>query len=397
MRVGIYGGTFNPPHTGHESSAKIAVAQLKLDTLAVIPVGVPPHKPMPLGSPPAEIRLIMARNSFDDLPNTIISDIEAKNANPCYTIDTVEAIKKLYPKAEIFLLMGTDMYLSIETWKSYKSLLENVTPTVFSRNYDDIQKIEEHSRHIYKHYGANTEIVENKIVPVSSSCLRENLPNREGKRYINDTNYSYIIKNRFYNAKPDWQWLREKAYSMLTPKRIPHVAACEKAAVELAKRWGVDIDDARESAILHDITKKFTFEEHVKTLEDNGISVLNITKADEKLLHCHTGAVLAGAIFGASKSVQEAIRWHTTGKAGMSPLAKVLYLADYIEDTRDFPEVDKLRNLAFLSIDDAMLMGLDMTASELRARGITPDKATLDAISDIKLSVGATRKTDNTV
>jgi len=247
-----------------------------------------------------------------------------------------------------------------------------------------LHKIREHSRHLSENYGVYTETVENTIIPVSSSWLRSNLPNREGKGYIKDTNYSYIIRGRLYGARPDWQWLREKAYLMLTKKRIAHVAACEAVAVKLAERWGVCTDDAREAAILHDITKKFNFSKHLEALESNGIDIEGISQSEEKLLHARTGAVLAGAEFGASETVQDAIRWHTTGKAGMSKLAKVLYLADYIEATRDFPGVEKLRNLAFLNLDEAMLMGLEMTASDLMSRGIAPDKATADAISDLK-------------
>ena len=384
MRVGIYGGTFNPPHTGHENSARIAKGQLNLDTLVIIPAGVPPHKPMPLDSPAPSIRFEMAINAFSDLPDTIVSDFEIKKIGPSYTADTVEVIKSLYPGAEIFLLMGTDMYMSLETWKDHRSLLSSVIPAVFSRNADDTQKIGEYSHHLNEKYGVRTETVKNTVVPVSSSFLRESLPNREGKGYIKDTNYSYIIKSRLYSAKPDWQWLREKAYAMLSAKRIPHVKACEAAAVELAERWGVASDDAREAAILHDITKKLGFSEHIKILEDNGISTLNITKDEDKLLHSWTGSLLAKAMFGIFEPVADAIRWHTTGKAGMSKLAKILYLADYIEETRDFSGLEELRKLAFSNIDEAMVMGLEMTASDLSARGIVPDKSTLDAISDLK-------------
>ena len=384
MKVGIYGGTFNPPHTGHESSAVTAISQLGLDSLVIIPVGVPPHKPMPLGSPPADARLLMTQNSFNDLPNTTVSDIEARNTQPSYTVETIDMIKHTYPEAKLFLLMGTDMYLTLETWKGFHSLLKMITPAVFSRDDNDLQEITEYASYLRAKYGVVTEVIMNSVVPVSSSQLREALPKRGGARYIKDTNYSYIIRCRLYGAKPDWDWLRGRAYSMLSPKRVPHVAACEAAAVSLAERWNVDIDDARESAILHDITKKLDKNAHIKALKDNGVFVGTLRHDEEKLLHAKSGSVISKVMFGVSDEVEEAIRWHTTGKAGMTALAKVLYLADYIESTRDFPGVEELRRLAYENLDKAMVMGLEMTVSDVKARGIIPDEGTLDAISDLR-------------
>jgi len=384
VRVGIFGGTFNPPHIGHVESAKTAAAALNLDILVVIPVGVPPHKAFPEGSPSADIRLQMSQNTFGVLPKTVVSDIESKNLRPSFTVDTVEVLSQIYHNAELYLLMGTDMYLSIETWKNFKSFLKNITPAVFSRNEDDRQKISAHSAYLRETYNTETETVSNDVIPISSSEIREMLPKRGGVRYITDTNYAYIISNRLYNAQPDWQWLRNKAHAMLEPNRVPHVASCETEAVKLAERWGVDADCAREAAILHDITKIFDVSEHIKTLEDNGITIEPMTKDEEKLLHARSGAVLAKVIFGAPDEVVEAIRWHTTGKAGMSELSKVLYLADYIESTRDFPGVQELRELAYKDINEAMVLGLEMTVSDVESRGIIPDEDTLGAITDLK-------------
>jgi len=244
VRVGIYGGTFNPPHIGHENSAREAAEQLGLDLLVIVPVGIPPHKPLPEETPCADIRLFMTHNSFNKTPKTIVSNIEISNPGPSYTVETVSVIKQIYPEAELFLLMGSDMYLALESWKDFEPLLLMVKPAVFSRSSGDKKRITEHSIHIKQRYDVETSTVMNKIVPISSSGLRDMLRKRGGVGYIKDTNYSYIIKNRLYGAKPDWSWLRERAYSMLNPARVPHVTACETAALELASRWGANIDDA---------------------------------------------------------------------------------------------------------------------------------------------------------
>jgi len=384
VKVGIYGGTFNPPHIGHERAAKAAANQLGLDLLVIVPVGVPPHKPLPPGSPSADVRLFMTHTAFYKARNTIVSNIEVTNLEPSFTIETVSVIGRIYPDAELFLLLGTDIYLTLETWKDYVALLGIVTLAVFSRGNDDVQRIRDYASLIEERYGATTKMVMNTVVPISSSGLRDMLPKRGGLGYINDTNYSYIIKNGLYGARADWNWLRERAYSMLSPSRIQHVTATETAALSLARRWGVDLDDAREASILHDITKKFGLEAHMRVFEDYGFAVGALRLSEEKLLHAKTGALLAKAVFGVSDEVENAIKWHTTGRAGMSTLEKVLYLADYIEATRDFPGVEELRRAAYESLGDAMAMGLEMTIADVTARGIHPDQATIDALNDIR-------------
>jgi len=385
MRVGIFGGTFNPPHIGHVLSALTASNQLELDILLIVPSGVPPHKPLPEDTPSADIRLFMTMMAFWNVDRTIVSDIEVKNPLPSYTVNTVATIRQMFPAAEIFLLLGTDMFLTLETWKDYEKLLSMVTPAIFFRSSDDREKIKTYSSIIRERYGVASRTIINNVVQISSSELREMLTKREGVRYITDTNYSYIIKNKLYNAKPNWDWLRERAYSMLNPERIPHVAGCEKAALLLAERWGADLDDAREAAILHDITKRFGTYEHIRILEDRGISPGELSNSEEKLLHPKTGAILAKDIFGVSQAVVDAIMWHTTGRAGMSLLEKVIYVADYIEETRDIPGVDSLRELACSDLNEAVKLGLEMTIEDIRSRGITPNNITIEALSDIIL------------
>jgi len=356
MKIGIFGGAFNPPHTGHVQAVKRAVTEHKLDLLIVIPTGTPSHKTLPPDTPRPEIRFQMAQNAFSGIPNLIISDMEIHSADSNYTIDTVAALKTEYPGADFFLLVGTDMYNSLDTWKESESLISTVTPVLLSRD----------------------------IVDISSTELRKMLPERGGAGFISPLNYAFIIKYRYYGAKPDWEWLRARAHLMLDPERIPHVDACESAAIRLAERWNVAPDDAREAAILHDITKKLDFRENMCIIAEHTVVLGDLGGNEAKLLHSITGALLAQSMFGVSDAVASAIRWHTTGRAGMSTLEKVIYIADYIESTRDFPGVETLRQEAFNNIDGAMIMGLEMTIGNLLARGITPTAATYDALNDLK-------------
>jgi len=387
LKIGVFGGTFNPPHTGHIQSAKTASKQLGLDLLMVIPAGIPPHKALSENAPPPEVRLEMTRLSFHSLPDTIISDIEISGTTPSYSINTISMIKRHYSSADVYLLVGTDMYLSLETWKESEKLLKAVRPAVFIRNPADKDLISEYSRRLLNNFGVHTNTIDNDVVDISSSQLRDMLPKREGVRYIDDTTYGYIIKNRIYGAKPDWDWLRDRAYSMLDPSRIPHVNGCEQEALLLAKRWGVDPDDAREAAILHDITKILSLQENLLILKDHGIQIPKLEKNEEKLLHSKTGALLAKSLFGVSENVANAIMWHTTGRAGMSPLEKVIYIADYIEPERDFPGVEDLRKAAYEDLDKALTIGFETSIQDMNNRGIIPDESTFNALQDIKKQI----------
>jgi len=356
MKIGLFGGAFNPPHTGHVQAVTTAATEQKLDLLIVVPTGTPSHKTLPPGTPKPEIRFQMTQNAFSGMPNVLVSDLEIHSQDNNYTIDTVASLRREYPGADFFLLVGTDMYDSLDTWKESESLISTVTPVLLSRD----------------------------IVDISSTELRKMLPERGGAGFISPSNYAFIIKHRYYGAKPDWNWLRARAHSMLDPERIPHVDACESVAIRLAERWNVDPEDAREAAILHDITKKLDFRENMCIIAEHTVVIGDLGGNEAKLLHSITGALLATTEFGVSDAVANAIKWHTTGRTGMSALEKVIYIADYIEPNRDFPGVGTLRQKAFNNIDDAMVMGLEMTIGNLLARGITPTAATYDALNDLK-------------
>ena len=103
-----------------------------------------------------------------------------------------------------------------------------------------------------------------------------------------------------------------------------------------------------------------------------------------KLLHSKTGAALADHVFCEPKEECEAIFSHTTGKAGMTKLDKILYLADYMEPTRDFDGVEELRRLVWEDLDQAMILGLEMSIEELKERGVPVHRNTLAALEDLQ-------------
>jgi len=379
MKIGIYGGTFNPPHLGHMAAAKTAAQVLGLDKLILIPVAEPPHKQLPEGSATPEQRLEMVRLMADNLnmPGVVqVSDVELRRQGKSYTSDTLTVIKALYPEAELWLLMGTDMFLTIQNWHKPERIMELASICAFGRTEQDGEDLFAPQRKfLQEKYNARlTTITLPGLVDISSTQLREVLDDGQGEEYLCPAVYGYILMNGLYGTKADLKHLdltelRACAYSMVRAKRIPHIRGTEEEAVRLAKRWDVDETLARRAAILHDCTKYLELDEQLALCKRYGVELDELEQRAVKLLHSKTGACIAKHVFGEDEQVYQAIFWHTTGKADMSLLEKVIYLADYIEPTRDFDGVEPLRALAYEDIDKALLMGMNMTIEEMEQRG----------------------------
>ena len=354
MRIAIYGGCFNPPHLGHVAAARDSYEALRPDLFLVLPDRQPPHKvPFP-GEPDPKERLELCRAAFQELPWAQVSDLCFEREGPCYMSDTLRELREQYPGDDLILILGADMFMSIETWHDAGELLKDLHLAVLVRDALSRGTLEALSRRLALQYGTRTELMPNEPLPISSSQVRVLLPKRMGEDLLPQEVYAAIIRNRWYGAQVSLKWLRKQVYAMLKPSRIPHVAGCEKAASALARRWGADPDTAAEAGILHDMTKRWTTEEQLQYCRENGIALDPCEERNPQLLHAMTGAVAAKQFFGASDEICRSIRWHTTGKPDMDLLEKIVYLADVIEENRSYPEVDELRKMCFQNLDAAM-------------------------------------------
>ena len=165
---------------------------------------------------------------------------------------------------------------------------------------------------------------------------------------------------------------------------LKNVLGTEQEAIRLAERYGADVEKARVAALLHDCTKKLNMEEQLALCSHYGIALDELEQKALKLLHAKTGAALARDVFGVDEEIYHAILWHTTGRAGMTLLEKVIYLADYIEPSRNFPGVDRLRSVCYEDLDKGLLLGLEMTVQEMQEMGNPVHRATLEARDALK-------------
>ena len=390
MKIGIYGGTFNPPHLGHLTAAAAAIATLKLDKLLLIPASIPPHKALPAGSATAEQRLEMTRMAGEQLgleSKVETLDVEVRREGKSFTSDTLAELKAQFPEDELWLLMGTDMFLSFETWHEPEKIASLAGIAAFGRTKADMEpQFSAQRDKLYRLYpdARIFTLTVPGVIDISSTELRERLASGTGENLLPPAVYGYILRNHLYGTDVNLKsltlsQLRPVALSYLKHKRIPHVLGTEQEAIRLATRYGADVEKARVAALLHDCTKKLDMPEQLALCRQYGIELDELEQKALKLLHAKTGAAIAREVFGVDDEIYRAIWWHTTGHADMTLLEKIIYLADYIEPSRDFPGVNDLRACVYENLDRGMLMGLEMTIDEMTEMGNPVHHATMEA------------------
>lgn len=385
-RIGIYGGTFNPPHLGHFQAANQAVEALGLKELLVIPDRIAPHKTMPENTPLPQQRLDMLRLAFTGCDKIRVSDMELRREGPSYTCETLAQMKEAYPKAELVLLMGTDMFLSIEQWKNASRILQDATLGVFHRGDKHEQTAVEKKKKDLEARGAKVELVHNAVVNISSTQMRRLLAFRCAGELLPPGVLEYIREHRLYHTRANWkqlpmEQLEQVVTGLLNPNRVAHVLGCRDTAVELANHWGADVTDAARAGILHDVTKAIDGPLQLTLCKAYGKILDDFSVRYPKTLHALTGSMVARRIFGENDAVVSAIESHTTGKANMNLLEKIIYLADYIEPNRDMEGIETLRRLAFQDLNAAMKLGLEMTLEYLHHQGSEVSPASREALA----------------
>ena len=388
-RIGIYGGTFNPPHTGHIGAGLQAMQTLGLSMLYVIPDRIAPHKEIPEGSPAPEQRLQMLRLALEGEGNVVVSDMELRREGKSYSYETVEQLRALHPNAELVLLMGTDNFLTFHEWRNPERILEQASLGVFYRGDSGEQSAIATKKAEMEAAGHTIYLVENDVVEISSTNLRRMLTFHCADPFLPKGVGEYIRQNGLYGTMRDYKnlpmdELERVVTGLLKPSRVNHVLGCRDTAVELAKRWGADQTDAARAGMLHDVTKALDGPLQLTLCAEYGTILTDFGKKYPKTLHALTGALVAQKIFGENAAVVEAIRHHTTGKPNMSLLEKIIYVADYMEPNRDFPGVEDLRKLAFSDIDAALKLGLEMTLEHLKRQGAEVSPESRDALAYLR-------------
>ena len=334
MKIGVFGGTFNPPHNTHLSIAVAAREQLALDKLIVMPCGDPPHKSVDVDK---DTRMKLTQLAFDGIAE--VSDYELNKDGKSYTVETLRYLKGLYPDSELFLVIGGDSLVNFGKWYCPKEIAGLATLVVADRGRKtSVATV----RRIERDYGAKVERLNLKANAVNSTEIR--LRYDFGLSNINNVPGcvdEYILQHGLY-AKH--RKTVEKLRSYLKPERFSHTFYVVKRGLELAT------DDEKEkvftACLLHDCAKYTSPADYGK---------YGFTKPGDmpnSVVHSFLGAEVAKRDFGVTdQEILDAIAYHTTGRPKMSRLEKIVYVADKTEDTRPYP----LSHLKKGSLDDMFI------------------------------------------
>lgn len=174
-KIGLYGGTFAPPHYGHIHAVKTFLDAIPVDRLLVMPTFLPPHKAKAAGDTP-EVRLEMCRAAFEGIPGVEVSDYEIRKADVSYTVQTLRHLT--CPEREIYLLCGTDMFLTLDKWYQAEEIFRLAHIVCMSRTDDRAEEIRQALEKYRTLYGADCILLKGEPLVLSSSEIRENV--REG-------------------------------------------------------------------------------------------------------------------------------------------------------------------------------------------------------------------------
>ncbi|MDO5547678.1 MAG: nicotinate-nucleotide adenylyltransferase [Eubacteriales bacterium] len=171
-KIGILGGTFNPPHNGHIHAARQAQLALGLDGIVLMPDNIPPHKVLPDGSANTQQRLEMTRLAAQEIPGAEVSDLELRRGGRSYTVDTLTELTRQNPDTEYHFIMGTDMVLTLDKWYRPEEICRLCALAIVARDERDRAAIAEAVRKYRADWDARIALVDCPALPMSSTALR---------------------------------------------------------------------------------------------------------------------------------------------------------------------------------------------------------------------------------
>ena len=307
MKIGLYGGTFDPIHIGHLIVLENTLNFMGLDKIIVLPSSNPPHKQNKKKTD-TSIRVEMVKAAIEDNPKLELSTFEANDDSVIYTHQTLDYFKNKYPEHEFYYIMGEDSFMTIDSWRNYEKILNDhlivFARTSIEKDSDLVKKFEQIKKDNEKIY-----LIDNLNINISSTLIREE-------------------------------------------------------------------DKVKTAAILHDCAK-YNEDKYMMLYGENIDSYQLQFKA---VLHSFLGAEVAKKEYNINDNdVLDAIKYHTTGRENMTQLDKIIYLADAIEEKRNYPGVDHIRKLAKNDLDEAILYSLDHNITYIIEKNDLIHPLTIDA------------------
>ena len=381
----LFGGSFDPVQSAHADIVQ-KLAE-RFEKVIVVPAGLSPFKKDGAGAG-AALRLKMLRKSLPKLKNVTVSEVETEKSGVSYSYDTALYFKEEQPERPLYFAVGSDMLAKLHTWSRFDGLKRLVTFYVIPRPGFAVK-----NSVVKKLQKLGARLIFADFEGLGDSSAQARLDAAFGKFDLVPPAAAKIIQDE--GLYRDFKRIVEAYPAFNLPEeRIAHIYHTAVTAIRLAKIHGASAKDAALAALLHDIAKEASEE----WLRAQGVpEPAPYMDAPAKVMHAFWGAEAAKSYFGVrKKSVVDAVRFHSTGAPNMSKLAKIIYLADYIEPTRDIEcqGLEPIRKLAAKNLNAAMAVATEASIRCVLGKGRTVYPLTLAAFEYYKTQ-NAKRKTEN--
>lgn len=346
--------------------------------MLIIPSCIPPHK-IPGKLADGAARLEMCRLAFAGDSRFEVSPIELERGDRSYTVETLRELKKLYPGDELYFIIGSDMLETLNRWYLWEEIISLAFICAASREKGYQPELSQFT----PEQREKIIFLELEPLEVSSTAVRAKAA-CGGSEMLDPKVAEYIMQNGLYDD--GLGNFRQILAERLDEKRIYHSECVSECAAVLAEKYGADAEKARIAGLLHDVTKNAGKAEQLELTARAGEALSSVDRANPKVWHQISGAAflkLKGIV--SDEEILGAVRWHTTGKAGMSLLEKIVYTADFISADRDYPDVGVVRRLADISLEHAILYTSRYTVEKLISKDLPIHPATVDCYNDMLL------------
>ncbi len=376
-KIGLMGGSFNPIHERHLEMAACALEEAKLDRVFFLPTGNPPHKNT--GLEDAEHRYEMTRLAVSGKAGFEPCRVELERKGTIYTADTLAILKKQYPNADFYYIIGEDTLFDLPNWRKPEKVFE-LTRFLVCRRATEAPEDDPRCAKLRKQ-GCRFAFLSLPPRDVSSTAVRAELAQGGDPDELKPQVIEYIRLMGLYGRQPSpeqGEAFYERLKKNLSDKRLLHSLLVSWTARRLARRHGVSEDVAATAALLHDCAKCMPLSGMQQLARENRLLLDKLTLQNGNLLHGPVGAVVAERDYGVTDpNVMASIRCHTTGKVGMLPLDMIVFLSDKIEPSRrSYPALEEVRRLADESLPAAMSHSLRSTLEYVKSQKGVPHPAT---------------------